>query len=153
MGEEQGKILALGGSDSPSLRSGNDVLQEVIEQHGTHPFAVYARLAKGLDFEHEFKSLSPDKSELTVRPPDPKSGIEQLTQVVKVSEQGSGVDNLTLNLATRRLARADARQGDLEEANSALDRLVRHFGTPAFKPYVVDAVRDQVDTTKARLTA
>ncbi|TLS47091.1 hypothetical protein FE633_05945 [Streptomyces montanus] len=153
MGEEQGKILALRGSDSPSLQSGNDALQEIIERHGTHPFAVYARLAKGLNFEHEFKSLSPDKAELTVRPPDPKSGIEQLSQVVKVSEQGKGVDNLTLNLATRRLARAYARQGDLEEANTTLDRLVRHFGAKKFKPYVVDAVRDQVDTTKARLTA
>ncbi|MFE7036470.1 hypothetical protein ACFU9Y_39865 [Streptomyces sp. NPDC057621] len=152
MGEEQGKILALRGSDSPSLRSGNDALQEVIERHGTHPFAVYARLAKGLNFEHEFKSLSPDKTELTVRPPDPKSGIEQLAQVVKVSQQGKGVDNLTLNLASRRLARAYARQGDLEEANTTLDRLVRHFDTPAFKPFVKDAVRDQVDSTKARLT-
>lgn len=152
MGEEQGKILALRGSDSPALQSGNDALQEVIERHGTHPFAVYARLAKGLNFEHEFKSLSPDKTELTVRPPDPKSGIEQLAQVVKVSQQGKGVDNLTLNLASRRLARAYARQGDLEEANSTLDRLVRHFDTPAFKPYVKDAVRDQADSTKARLT-
>ncbi|MFS8197887.1 hypothetical protein ACLVWQ_04290 [Streptomyces sp. CWNU-52B] len=153
MGEEQGKILALRGSDSPALRSGNDALQEVIERHGTHPFAVYARLAKGLNFEHEFKSLSPDKTELTVRPPDPKSGIEQLAQVVKVSQQGKGVDNLTLNLASRRLARAYARQGDLEEANTTLDRLIRHFDTPAYKPYVVDAVRDQADTTKAQLTA
>ncbi|MEU9187434.1 hypothetical protein AB0D14_23425 [Streptomyces sp. NPDC048484] len=153
MGEEQGKILALRGSDSPSLQSGNDALQEIIERHATHPFAVYARLAKGLNFEHEFKSLSPDKTELTVRPPDPKSGIEQLTQVVKASEQGKGVDNLTLNLVSRRLARAYARQGDLEEANSTLDQLVRHFDTPAFKPYVVEAVRDQADTTKARLSA
>jgi len=153
MGEDQGKILVLRGSDSPSLQSGNDALQEVIERHANHPFAVYARLAKGLNFEHEFKSLSPDGSGLTVRPPDTKSGIEQLTHVVKASEQGKGVDNLTLNLATRRLARAYARQGDLEEAGSTLDRLVRHFDTPAFKPYVVDAVRTQVDSTKAKLIA
>ncbi|MEU9370118.1 hypothetical protein AB0D71_36665 [Streptomyces avermitilis] len=153
MGEEQGTILALRGSDSPSLQAGNDALQEVIERHANHPFAVYARLAKGLNFEHEFKSLSPDKTGLNVRPPDTKSGIEQLSQVVKVSEQGKGVDNLTLNLATRRLARAYARQGDLEEAGSTLDRLVRHFDTPAFKPYVVDAVRSQADSTKARLLA
>jgi len=153
MGEEQGKILALRGSDSPSLQAGNDALQEVIERHGTHPFAVYARLAKGINFEHEFKSLSPDRAGLNVRPPDTKSGIEQLSHVVKASEQGKGVDNLTLNLATRRLARAYARQGDLEKANSTLDRLVRHFDTPAFKPYVVDAVRTQVDSTKAKLIA
>ncbi|MGW3152275.1 MULTISPECIES: hypothetical protein [Streptomyces] len=64
-----------------------------------------------------------------------------------------GVDNLTLSLATRRLARAYARQGDLEEAGSTLDRLVRHFDTPAFKPHVVEAVRAQADSTKAQLMA
>ncbi|MFD7712152.1 hypothetical protein [Streptomyces sp. NPDC059786] len=153
MGEEQGTILALRGSDSPALRAGNDALQEVIERHASHPFAVYARLAKGLNYEHEFKSLSPDKSELTVRPPDTKSGIEQLTQVVKVSEHGKGVDNLTLNMATRRLARAYARQGDLEEAGSTLDKMVRFFERKALKPYVVEAVRDQAEATKARLVA
>ncbi|MEU7581670.1 hypothetical protein AB0B50_29180 [Streptomyces sp. NPDC041068] len=151
LGEEQGKLLVLRGSDAPSLRSGNDALQEVIERHANHPFAVYARLAKGLNAEHEFKALSPDRAGLTVRAPDTKSAIEQLAPVVKVSEQGKGVDNLTLNLATRRLARAYARQGDLEEAGATLDRLVRHFDTPAFKPYVVEAVRAQADTTKAEL--
>ncbi|MGY6025355.1 hypothetical protein [Streptomyces spinosirectus] len=153
MGEEQGKLLVLRGSDAPSLRAGNDALQEIIERHANHAFAVYARLAKGLNAEHEFKSLNADRAGLDVRAPDPKSAIEQLTPVVKVSEQGKGVDNLTLNLATRRLARAYARQGDLEEASSTLDRLVRHFDTPAFKPHVVEAVRAQAESTKAQLMA
>ncbi|MEV5978370.1 hypothetical protein [Streptomyces sp. NPDC052114] len=153
LGEEQGKLLVLRGSDSPSLRSGNDALQEVIERHAHHPFAVYARLAKGLNAEHEFKSLGPDRTGLAVRAPDTKSAIEQLAPVVKASEQGKGVDNLTLNLAARRLARAYARQGDVEEAGATLDRLVRHFDTPAFKPHVVESVRAQADSTKARLMA
>ncbi|WP_328630325.1 tetratricopeptide repeat protein [Streptomyces sp. NBC_00356] len=151
MGEEQGKLLVLRGSDSPSLRAGNEALQEVIERHANPPFAVYARLAKGLNAEHEFKSLKPDKTGLTVRAPDTKSAIEQLTPVVKASQQGKGVDNLTLNLATRRLARAYARQGDVEEAGTILDRLVRHFDTSAFNPHVVEAVRAQAESTKAKL--
>ncbi|WP_141753710.1 tetratricopeptide repeat protein [Streptomyces luteocolor] len=151
MGEEQGKLLVLRGSDSPSLRSGNDALQEIVERHAQHPFAVYARMVKGLNAEHEFKSLSPDRTGLTVRAPDTKSAIEQLSPVVKVSEQGKGVDNLTLGMATRRLARAYARQGDMEEAGATLDRLVRHFDTPAFKPHVVEAVRAQAESTRARL--
>ncbi|MGD6748156.1 hypothetical protein ACOKM3_40660 [Streptomyces sp. BH106] len=151
MGEEQGKLLVLRGSDSPSLRSGNVALQEVIERHANHPFAVYARLAKGLNAEHEFKSLKPDKAGLAVRAPDTKAAIEQLAPVVKASQQGKGVDNLTLNLATRRLARAYARQGDLEESSTILDRLVRHFDTSAFNPHVVEAVRAQAESTKAKL--
>ncbi|MHC5261878.1 YfgM family protein [Streptomyces sp. UC4497] len=151
MGEEQGKLLVLRGSDSPSLRSGNDALQEVIERHANHPFSVYARLAKGLNAEHEFKSLKADKTGLAVRAPDTKAAIDQLAPVVKASQQGKGVDNLTLNLATRRLARAYARQGDLEEAGTILDRLVRHFDTSAFNPHVVEAVRAQADSTKAKL--
>jgi hypothetical protein len=151
MGEEQGTLFTLLGSDSPTLKEGNEALQEVIERHGKHPFAAFARMVKGLNAEHEFKRLTPDKDKLAVRQPDLKESIQQLAPVVEASVQGKGVDNITLNMVMRRLACAQAKQGDLEEANTVLDRMVRHFTAKKLNDHVLERVRDQAETTKADL--
>ncbi|MDJ1131136.1 hypothetical protein [Streptomyces iconiensis] len=153
MGEEQGTLFALLGSDSPSLKAGNDALQQIIEQHGKHPFAVYARMVRGLNAEHEFKSLLPGKEGLAVRPVDTKESIQQLSPVVEASVQGSGVDSITLNMVMRRLARAEAKQGDLEQATSVLDRMAAHFGAQGLNQHVVESIRDQAEAEKAALAA
>ncbi|WP_271216166.1 tetratricopeptide repeat protein [Streptosporangium carneum] len=152
MGEDQGKLLALLGSDSPSLSSGNEALQEVIEKHGKHPLAVYARLVCGINAERDFKLLTPDK-ELTVRQADTKESIQQLSVVTDLSANGKGIDNITLNQAMRRLARAQAKQGDLEEATAVLDRMVQLFAAKKLKAPVMDTIRTQAETTKAELIA
>ncbi|TDD43293.1 hypothetical protein E1286_29095 [Nonomuraea terrae] len=148
LGEEQGQLFSLLGSDSPALSSGNRALDEVIGRYGAHPLAVYARLVKGLNAEREFKDLVPGEG-LRVRPPDPKQGIEHLTHVVR----GAGVDNITLNLVMRRLARAEARQGDLGRANAVLDRMVATFAAKGVNPIVMGQIRRQAELTKAALGA
>ncbi|MGW7520943.1 hypothetical protein ACWGJ2_35725 [Streptomyces sp. NPDC054796] len=153
LGEDQGKLFALLGSDSPSLKAGNEALQQVIDQHGKHPLAVFPRMVRGLNAEHEFKSLAPRKEGLTVRPADTKESIQQLQPVVEASLQGTGVDNVTLNMVMRRLARAEAKQGDLEQATSVLDRMTEHFAGQHLSQPVVDTIRDQAEETKAHLVA
>jgi hypothetical protein len=150
MGEEQGALFALLGSDSPALRSGNDALQEVIDRHAKHPFATYARMVRGLNAEREFKSLTPAR-ELAVRPPDPKESIQQLQPVVEASMQGKGVDNITLNMVMRRLAHAEAKKGDLEQANLVLDRLIQHFSRQ--NELVANIVRKQAEAARASIDA
>jgi hypothetical protein len=148
LGEDQGKLFSLQGSDSPALRSGNEALDEVISRYGGHPLAVYARLVKGLNAEREFKELTPD-NRLRVRPPDPKLGIEHLTHVTR----DATLDNITLNLVMRRLARAEARQGDLGRANAVMDRMVATFESKGVNPVVMGQIRRQAELTKSALSA
>ncbi|WP_043640650.1 hypothetical protein [Nonomuraea candida] len=148
LGEDQGKLFSLLGSDSPGLQPGNDALDEVISRHGGHPLAVYARLVKGLNAERGFKELTPD-NRLRVRPPDPKQGIEHLGQVAR---EGT-IDNITLNLVMRRLARAEARQGDLDRAHAVMDRMVATFEAKGVNPVILGQIRRQAELTKSALTA
>ncbi|WP_433439761.1 hypothetical protein [Nonomuraea sp. CA-141351] len=148
LGEEQGQLFSLLGSDSPTLRSGNLALDEVIDRYGAHPLAVYARMVKGLNAEREFKALTAGKR-LRVRPPDPKQGIEHLTRVAR----NPGIDNITLNMVMRRLARAEARQGDLDRANAVMDQMVATFQAKGVNPIVMGQIRRQAELTKAALSA
>jgi hypothetical protein len=148
LGEEQGKLFSLLGSDSPTLRSGNQALDEVIGRYGDHPLSVYVRLVKGLNAEREFKALTADKR-LRIRPPDPKQGIEHLTRVAREAT----VDNITLNLVMRRLARAEARQGDLGRANAIMDDMVALFESKGVNPIVMGQIRRQAELTKSALSA
>ncbi|NRQ34261.1 hypothetical protein HII36_20740 [Nonomuraea sp. NN258] len=148
LGEDQGKLFSLLGSDSPVLRAGNAALDELIDRYGTHPLTTYARMVKGLNAEREFKALTPG-SRLRVRPPDPKQGIEQLTAVAREAR----IDNITLNLVMRRLARAEARQGELGRANAVLDEMVAVFESKGLNPIVLAQIRRQAELTKAALSA
>ncbi|MEV0591046.1 hypothetical protein [Nonomuraea cavernae] len=148
LGEEQGKLFSLLGSDSSSLRAGNEALDELVDRYGGHPLAVYARMVKGLNAEREFKALTAGKR-LRIRPPDPKQGIEQLTSVAR----DANIDNITLNMVMRRLARAEARQGDLGRANSVLDEMVSMFAAKGINPIVMGQIRRQAELTKAALSA
>ncbi|ARZ71526.1 hypothetical protein SMD11_5950 [Streptomyces albireticuli] len=152
-GEEQGALLALRGSDAPSLRAGNDAFDEVVERYPRHRLAVHARLVKGLNAESEFKSIAPGGTGVSVRPADAAEGVRQLSPVVEASLRGRGVDDITLDLAMRRLARAHARLGELDRSGAVLDRAVRHFSPAAYRPHVVDAVHGRLEATRAELTA
>ena len=61
MGDEQGQLLALLGSDSEHLAGGNEALDELLEKHSNHPLATFARLTKGVNAARVFKTILPDK--------------------------------------------------------------------------------------------
>lgn len=147
LGEEQGQILALLGSDSEALRNGNDALDTLLEEHGEHPLAVYARLAKGINAQRDFKYLTADK-ELHVRQAKPKDSIKLLSAVEEASTGDGGVDNITLNMAMRKLARAEARAGSPEKATKVMDRMVGVFGDKGLNPHVMQTIGDQAEDTK-----
>ncbi|NUW40383.1 hypothetical protein [Nonomuraea rhodomycinica] len=152
LGEEQGKLFSLLGSDSPELRAGNEALDELIDRYGGHPLTVYARMVKGLNAEREFKAITAGKR-LRVRPPDPKQGVEQLSAVAREAASGGLIDNITLNMVMRRLARAEARQGDLGRAGAVLDRMVALFEDKGVNPIVLGGIRRQAEETKTALGA
>ena len=150
MGDEQGQLLALLGSDSEHLAGGNAALEELLDKHGDHPLATFARLAKGVNAARAFKTLSPDK-QVTVRSADPSSSAAALTQVEKASDGEAGVDNITLNFVMRTRARAEARAGNTKKAQATLDSMPKVFKARGVKAEVVEQVRKQADAVKAEL--
>jgi hypothetical protein len=150
MGDEQGQLFKLLGSDSEALKRGNEAFDVVLDKHPEHPLAVYARLVKGINAERDFKKLSVDKV-VTVRDAKPSESVDLLSSVVDASTNGKGVDNITLNKAMRRLARAQRKAGDLEKADATVDRMVEIFEEKRLKPYVLHEIHSQAEAEKRRL--
>jgi hypothetical protein len=149
MGEEQGKLLALLGSDSEDLRRGREALDTVLAEHATHPLAVYAQLAKGINCTRDFKDLTPDKR-LHVREAEPKDAVKLLAAVEQTSaaSDDAGVDNITLNMTMRRRARAEARAGGPAKGAKVMDRMVSLFESKGLNAHVMQRIRLQADATK-----
>ncbi|AZK95606.1 MULTISPECIES: hypothetical protein [Streptomyces] len=148
-GDDQGTLLAFLGSDAPHLTAGNDALQELIARHGDHPLAAYARLARGANAGRHFQTIGDGR--LQVRGPDTKTAVSQLTEAITVSrtDQDTGLDNLTLNAAFRRLATVHAKAGDLERAEATLDTLVTHFQEQGVPAAVQRHIQEQAETARA----
>jgi hypothetical protein len=154
MGEQQGQILALLGSRAMALEGGNKELDVLLDEHGDHPLAVYARLAKGIDAERDFKELTPD-ADLVIHDARPEESITLLSEVERESaaDDDRGVDNITLNYAMRRMARAQARAEGPQAGAKVLDRMVEVFEGKKLAEPVLRHVRRQAEETKAQLAA
>ena len=151
MGEQQGQLLYLLGSDADALRAGNAALDVLLDEHGDHPLAVYARLVKGVNAQRDFKNLTAEK-ELQVRSAKPEESVELLTSVEQASTRDGGVDNITLNMAMRRLAQAEAKAGNPQQAAHVMDRMVEVFTEKGLNPSVLHTIREQAEETKVALT-
>lgn len=149
-GSDQGTLFYLLGSDAEGLETGNKAFDEVIDRHGKHPLSVYARLVRGINAGRNFKTILADKG-LCERAPEPETTINLLSPVVSAPRQTERVDNITLNLATRRLARAQKRTGNEEEANATLDQMVRTFHDKKLRPHVLQEVEAQADRARAEV--
>jgi hypothetical protein len=152
LGEDQGQILALLGSDLEALAGGNAELDTLLAEHGGHDLAVYAQLVKGVNAGRDFKQLTAGK-ELVIRRAEPKDSVQLLTAVEKASTGDGGVDNITLNMAMTRLARAEARGGSPERATKTLDRMVGIFADKAVNPLVLERIGEQAEAAKAAILA
>jgi hypothetical protein len=152
LGDQQGTLLALRGSDAPQLADGNAALDQLIAEHGDHPLAVYARMAKGTNAGRHFLTLTPGGVE--VRTADTDTSIAQLAAVVEITlDNGTdaGIDNITLNQTMRHLARAHARAGDLKQADVVLDQLVDTFRDKHLPAPVLATIVEQAEAARAQL--
>lgn len=125
LGEEQGQLLYLLGSDSRFLSDGNDALDLVIDKHGDHPFAVYAKMIKGINACRDFKEIT--NSKVQVRAARNDESAQLLSDVVKsaasppnMADPTSDVnlDNVTLLQVMSRLNHAQTEAGDLKKAQA-----------------------------------
>ncbi len=153
LGDEQGKLLSLLGSDADALRRGNEALDVLLAEHGSHPLAVYAQLVKGVNAGRDFKQLTAGQS-LDVRPAQPKTSVDLLTAVEQASTgPDGGVDNITLNMAMHHLAHAEAKAGKPRLATGVADRMVTVFTEKGLGAGVLRTVNRQAEELKAELEA
>lgn len=120
LGDEQGTLFYLLGSDSPYLEQGNESLRQVLDAHAGHPLAAYVRLVEGINAARDFKRLTPEKR-LSVRAADPGRSEQLLRGVI---DAASAVDNITLTQATSALVRSQRKVGNATGADSTVDRLM-----------------------------
>lgn len=120
MGEEQGALLYLLGSDSEMLARGNAAFQEVLEKHAKHPIANYARLVIGTNAARTFKTVTDEKeSKLRVREPRLEESAKLLSAVV---ESGT-LDKVTAEQTLSTLASVQTKAGDAYGASKSLSSL------------------------------
>lgn len=149
-GDEQGLLFALRGSDSTYLRAGNAALDQVLEQYGEHPLALYARYVKGFNLAREFKDVQSD-GDVTVRLPRPAEAEQLLQPVVEASVADRGLNNINLNGAMRQLARAQGQAGSAAEARNTLKQMVDIFRGKDLKPHVMETIREQAAQVAAEI--
>ena len=125
-------------------------MDTLLEEHPDHRLAVYALLAKGVNAERDFKDLTADKR-LRLRKAEPRDAAKLLGAVEDSSTGDEGVDNITLNLVMRRLARAEAKAGTTQKAAKVADRMVSRFKDKGVNPHVLGTVRRQAEQTKAEI--
>jgi hypothetical protein len=150
LGDDQGMLLYLLGSDSESLKGGTDAFEKVVKEHGEHPMAVYARMVKGFNAAREFKTIEPDY-EVQVRKANYDEAEKQLSAVVDASEGEAGVDNITLNMTMQRMATVQSSANKKKEAKATMKRMVDIFTGKKLKSNVLSLIEKQAAEVSGKL--
>jgi hypothetical protein len=124
LGEEQGILMSLLGSDAPSLDRGNEAFQEAIERYPDHPLTAYASIVRGTNLAREFKSVNADGS-VSVRKPQKKEALKLLGAVTDVEAVRSAAKDSEDDMSMR-MAAADALpQANRTEAPTTMDPFLK----------------------------
>lgn len=129
LGDEQGTLFYLRGSDSEMLGSGNRALDTILERFGDHPLAAYARLVKGVNASRDFKTITTDPTpRIEVRQADRAASLKLLSPVVKAASEQTRLDSQSLEVAATRLAEVQRKQGDDRGAQATESSMKRRRG-------------------------
>lgn len=170
-GHDEGALFYLLGSDSRHLASGNRSLDNVLDRYGDHPLAIHAHIVKGVNDGRLFKKIAEGKR-LAARAPRAAESKRLLSQVVNPTIKGAGffrrlwdaatfrhhpahdpalapqLDNITLNMCVRRLARAKKRMGDEKGADKTINAALAYFDSTVSTPHVRARIRAQLEKTR-----
>ena len=120
MGEEQGQLLYLLGSDCESLSSGNEAFDLVLAKHGKHPMANYVRLIKGINASRDFKTITEENdNRIAVRSAQMTESADLLSAVANAGVLDAVSHQMTLTT----LADVQRRGGNTEGAKETLGLL------------------------------
>ncbi|RMD58817.1 MAG: hypothetical protein D6828_02340 [Nitrospirae bacterium] len=150
LGDEQGMLFYLLGSDSESLSKGNEALDLLIDKYSDNPLSVYAQWIKGINASREFKHVTTDY-QIEVREPEYDKADKLLSAVIEASEAEKGLDNITLNKTMRCKARTDIAAGKRKEAEETLKRMEDIFAKKDLKPHVMNTIKEQVEEIKKEM--
>jgi hypothetical protein len=120
MGEDQGTLLYLLGSDDESLKRGNDAFDEVLEKHAKHPMANYARLVKGVNASRNFKTVTEEnENRLVVR----QAQLDESAKLLSAAADSRVLDPVTTQMTLTNLAEVQTSAGDEAAAKKTLATL------------------------------
>lgn len=145
LGEEQGKLFYLLGSDAPHLQKGNDALSTVLDKYGDHPLSVYAALVHGVNAARDFKVVGSDKK-VNIRKHDAKQAGEMVKKVFEMTKQGGGVDSSTLGYAMRKSAESHLRNGDKNAAKKTLVDLKTYLDKQSLPKHEIKYAHAKIDS-------
>jgi hypothetical protein len=149
LGDEQGTLFYLKGSDSEFLQNGRNAFTKVLEEYPDNPLAVYPQFVRGFNEGRAFKTITPDKT-LEVRKPEYSKAVKLLSSVVDASEKGQGVDNVTLDETMIRMAHNQKAAGDLKGAKETADRMLDIFGKKSLRPHIKRLIEEQAREIKEK---
>jgi hypothetical protein len=119
MGEDQGALLYLQGSDNETLRSGNAAFDEVLERFGSDPMAAYVCMIKGVNAARAFKTVGAgDGKPLTLRP----ARLEESIALLSRATESHVLDPVSEGEVLTCLAAAQGSIGDNEGARSTMGK-------------------------------
>lgn len=117
MGDEQGTLLYLLGSDDESLKSGNAAFDEVLEKHAKHPMANYARLVKGVNAARDFKTVAEEnENRVMVR----QAQLDESAKLLSAAADSRVLDSVSAQMTLANLAEVQTRAGDEAAAQKTL---------------------------------
>jgi hypothetical protein len=120
MGEEQGTLLYLLGSDDDSLRRGNEAFDQVLAKHPKHALAYYVRLVKGINAGRDFKTITDNnENRMVVR----RAKLDESAQLLSAVADSGVLDSVSTQMTLSRLAAVQTKGEDEEAAKKTLSKL------------------------------
>ena len=143
--EEVGLLFALLGSEGPEMAAANARIERLVEEHKTHPLALYGELVRGYVRARPFKLVSADAA-VQVREARPAEAVALLDHVVDASTApGKGLDSISLNQVFRRMIAALKTAGDTRGAERIGKRMLDTYRKRGLKPHVLAEIERQRD--------
>lgn len=118
LGEEQGALFYLQGSDSESLQNGNQAFDTLLEKHSTHRLTDYVRYARGVNAARTFKTVAKDQPNgMVVRAANLAEGHSLM---MAAASGKSTIDDVTKMRGLQKMAAIHRERGDEKTAKSTL---------------------------------
>lgn len=121
MGDEQGALFYLLGSDSEFLSHGNEAFKNALYNFGDQPVTDYVRLAVGTNLSRTFKTVD-DRAGNRVHVRDPEIA-EAASLITSATAVTSPIDSLSKVTLLERLAKKQTALGDEQGAAASLSQV------------------------------
>ena len=144
IGQEQGLLFCLQGSDSTFLAKGNTKLDQIIQNYPDNPLSIYPKLIKGLNLCTAFKVVNQDSS-VSIREQQNEEGIQCLLEVIeKFGNNNIGLDNITLKNTCKFLIMQYKTLNKNEEIVKLNDRILKIFENRINNKQILETIKKQI---------